>query len=208
MSMCGPMATRWSHHEISQNLEHGRIGIKISISLNLADACEISERLSNSKHHAHHAHTFDTCRDHLLQYWNGSLFEATMSAFIPLLNTLRPRQNVRHFTDDTLKRIFLNEFEFRLKCHWSSFTRVQLAVLQHWFRYWLGADQAPSHYLNHWWLDHRRIYASLGLNELSYRNGTQDERRKCHWNFNGNTNILFLNGRNDWRHFVFNISLI
>ena len=25
------------------------------------------------------------------------------------LNTLRPRQNVRHFADDTLNRIFLNE---------------------------------------------------------------------------------------------------
>ena len=30
----------------------------------------------------------------------------------------------------------------------------------------LGADQATSHYLNQWWLDYRRIYASLGLNEL------------------------------------------
>ena len=28
---------------------------------------------------------------------------------IPSVNTLRPRQNDRHFTDDTFKRIFLNE---------------------------------------------------------------------------------------------------
>ena len=28
-------------------------------------------------------------------------------------------------------------------------------------------DQATSHYLNQWWLDYRRIYASLGLSELS-----------------------------------------
>ena len=27
------------------------------------------------------------------------------------------------------------------------------------------AGQAQSHYLNQWWLDYRRIYASLGLNE-------------------------------------------
>ena len=27
----------------------------------------------------------------------------------PLVNTLRPRQNVRHFPDDILKCIFLNE---------------------------------------------------------------------------------------------------
>ena len=26
---------------------------------------------------------------------------------------------------------------------------------------------ATSHYLNQWWLDHWRIYASLGLNELT-----------------------------------------
>ena len=37
---------------------------------------------------------------------------------------------------------------------------------QHWFRYWLGAVQATSHYLNQWWSVYRRIYASLGLNEL------------------------------------------
>ena len=28
-------------------------------------------------------------------------------------------------------------------------------------------DQATSHYLNQWWLDYRRLYASLGLNELT-----------------------------------------
>ena len=58
-------------------------------------------------------------------------------------------------------------FEFRLKFHWSLFPRVQLTIVQHWFRQWLGADQATSHYLNQWWLDYRRIYASLGLNELT-----------------------------------------
>ena len=57
-------------------------------------------------------------------------------------------------------------FEFRLKFHWSLFPGVQLTILQHWLRQWLGADQATSHYLNQCWLDHRRIYASLGLNEL------------------------------------------
>ena len=85
-----------------------------------------------------------------------------------LLNTLRPKQNGRHFTDDTFKRIFLNEmFEFRLKFHWSLFLRVQLTIFQQWFRWWLGAVQATSHYLNQWWLVYRRIYVSLGLNELN-----------------------------------------
>ena len=43
---------------------------------------------------------------------------------------------------------------------------VQLTIFQHWFRQWLGADQATSHYLNQWRLDYRRIYVALGLKEL------------------------------------------
>ena len=58
--------------------------------------------------------------------------------------------------------------EFQLKFHWSLFLRVQLTIVHHWFRWWLGADQTASHYLNQWWLDYWRIYASLGLNELTY----------------------------------------
>ena len=42
-------------------------------------------------------------------------------------------------------------FEFRLKFHWSLFLSVQLTLFQHWFRWWLGAVQATSHYLNQWW---------------------------------------------------------
>ena len=60
---------------------------------------------------------------------------------------------------------WMRMFKYRLKFHWSLFLRVQLTISQHWFR-WLGADQATSHYLDQWWLDYRRIYASLGLNEL------------------------------------------
>ena len=57
-------------------------------------------------------------------------------------------------------------FEFRLKFHWSLFLRVQLLILHHWFRQWLGAGPATSHCLNQWWLVYWCIYASLGLNEL------------------------------------------
>ena len=60
-----------------------------------------------------------------------------------------------------------NIYEFRLKFHWSLYPRVQLTIFDHWFIQWLGAGQATSHYLNQWWLDYRRIYASLGLNELN-----------------------------------------
>ena len=58
-------------------------------------------------------------------------------------------------------------FEFRLKFNWSLFLRVQLTIFQHWFWWWLGAVQAPSHYLNQWWLVYWRMYASLGINELT-----------------------------------------
>ena len=57
-------------------------------------------------------------------------------------------------------------FKFRLRFHISLFPRAQL-TLEHWFRKWLGADQATSHYLNQWWLVYWRIFASLGLIELT-----------------------------------------
>ena len=57
--------------------------------------------------------------------------------------------------------------EFRLRFHWSLFLRFQLLISQLWFRWWLGADQATSHYLNQCWLVCWRIYASLGLKELT-----------------------------------------
>ena len=62
---------------------------------------------------------------------------------------------------------WMKMLEFRFNFHWSLFLRVQLTTSQHWFRYWLGAGQATSHYLNQWWLVHWRIYVSLGLNELT-----------------------------------------
>ena len=42
-------------------------------------------------------------------------------------------------------------FEFRFECHWNLFWRTQLTVSLHWFRWWLGAEQATSHYLNQCW---------------------------------------------------------
>ena len=83
-------------------------------------------------------------------------------------NTLRPRQDGRDFADDIFTCILFNEYcciliKFSLTC----VRKGPLTMIQHWFRKWLGADQATSHYLNQWWLVYRHIYASLGLNELS-----------------------------------------
>ena len=62
---------------------------------------------------------------------------------------------------------WMKMFEFWSNFHWSLFPRVQLTIFQHWFRYWRGAIQATSHYLDQWWFVYRRIYALLGLNELT-----------------------------------------
>ena len=51
------------------------------------------------------------------------------------INTLRPRQNGRHFADDILNAFsWMKMFEYRLKFHWSLFLRVQSTISQHWFR--------------------------------------------------------------------------
>ena len=55
---------------------------------------------------------------------------------------------------------------FWLRFHWSLFLRVKFTIFQYWLRWWLGAVQATSHYLNQCWLVYWRIYASLGLNEV------------------------------------------
>ena len=85
-----------------------------------------------------------------------------------MFNTLRPGRNCHYFADDIFKCIFLNEniwisLKISLK-----FLSSELTIFQHWFRQWLGADQATSHYLNRCWLVYWRIYPSLGLNELSH----------------------------------------
>ena len=61
------------------------------------------------------------------------------SCCLLLLNTLRSRQNGRHFSDYIL--ICIKLYNFRLRSDWAVFL------------------QAISHYLNQWWLDCRCIYA-------------------------------------------------
>ena len=76
-------------------------------------------------------------------------------------NTLRPRQNGRHFADDTFKRIFMNE-NVRISIN-ISLKFVPKGLINN-----TPAWSAPSHYLNQWWLIHWLTYASLGFNELTY----------------------------------------
>ena len=68
-------------------------------------------------------------------------------------NTLRQRQKGRRFADDIFKTTFswMKIYEFGFKFHWNLFLMVKLIIFQHCFRWWLGANQATSHYLNQWW---------------------------------------------------------
>ena len=62
--------------------------------------------------------------DSLTSYRNAHL------RFYSFANTLRPRQNGRHFRDNIFKCIFLNEnVLYSNKIHWSLFLRVQLTML-------------------------------------------------------------------------------
>ena len=84
------------------------------------------------------------------------------------LNTLRPRQNGRHFADIIFKCIFLNEnvwisIEISLKFIPKGPMHNIPALVQ----IMACADQATSHYLHQWWLIYWRIYTSLGLTELT-----------------------------------------
>ena len=86
-----------------------------------------------------------------------------------LINTLRPRQNGRHFPDDIFKCIFVNEnIWISINITLKFVPKFQLTLFQYWFRQWLGADQATSHCLNQWKLIYWHIYAPLGLNELAW----------------------------------------
>ena len=104
---------------------------------------------------------------------------ATSSPIVRLVSTAYHIENsqLTHLGRDKMATISQTTFsnsclwmkmlESRLKFHWNFLHRVQLTIFQYWFRWWLGAVQATSHYLKQRWLVHRRIYASVGLNELS-----------------------------------------
>ena len=63
------------------------------------------------------------------------------------------RDKMDAISQTTLSNAFswMKMLEFQLKFPWSLFIRGQLTIFQHWFRWWLGAGQATSHYLNQWW---------------------------------------------------------
>ena len=95
-------------------------------------------------------------------WWVGLSF----SCIIPLTHWGRDKMAAVSQTALSNAFSWMKMLEFRLRFHWCLFLRFELTIFQHWFRYWLGAGQATSHYLNQCWPVYWRIYASLGLNEL------------------------------------------
>ena len=83
-------------------------------------------------------------------------------------NTLWPTHNCRYLVDNIFKSILLNEnawISLKMWLKWVPKVRISnipaLVQIMAWRR------QARSHYVNQWWLVYWRIYASLGLNDLT-----------------------------------------
>ena len=120
-----------------------------------------------SQHHRNFIRKSDWCRsDYKLIWIIVTILGFLQWQYILWFNTLRDRQYGRHFAGDILQCIFVNEnIWISIDIHYSLF-RVELTLFQHWFRYWLGADQATSYYLNQWCWANWRMNASLGFNEF------------------------------------------
>ena len=104
---------------------------------------------------------FDTLKQ--TRFKSGTLVQT----FYSNINTLRPRQNGRHFADGVFKCIFLNgnwwiSIKTSLKFVPKDLINNILALVQ--IMAWRRPGDKP--FLNQWWLVYWRIYASLGLNEL------------------------------------------
>ena len=75
----------------------------------------------------------------------------------------------------------MKNFVFWLEFHWSLFLRVQSRGSQHWFRLWLGAEQATSHYLDQCWLSSWPLTAVLAGACLYFIRYLQ-RKVACHFN--------------------------
>ena len=65
------------------------------------------------------------------------------------LSYLTPDRMAAILSDDIFICIsWMKSFVFWFKVHWILFLWIQLTKSQHSFRYWLGAEQATSHYLD------------------------------------------------------------
>ena len=80
----------------------------------------------------------------LCSWWDKHTKSEVTMAVGNIINTLRPRQNCRHFADGNFKCIFLSKnYEFRLKFHWLLFLRVQITLFQNRIMTWRRPGYKP-----------------------------------------------------------------
>ena len=94
-------------------------------------------------------------------------------------------------------------YEFRLSFHWNLFLRIN--NIPHCFRSWPGARQATSHYLSQWWLVYWRIFASLGLNDLTNADINNVKKNVCKYSVTATllSPVVVTNGQSQWHHVSF-----
>ena len=95
------------------------------------------------------------------------------------VNTLRPRQNGRHFADDIFKRIFFNENVWiSIKISLKFVPKGPINKIPALFQImaWRRPGDKPLFEPMMVSLVYRRIYASLGLDELTHK---QLEKHRC-----------------------------
>ena len=86
-----------------------------------------------------------------------------------------PVDNKAAISQMTISNVFLwiKSLLFWFEFHWSVFLRIQLTISHHWLRWWLGAEQATSHYLKQWW--------PISLMHIMYEALQGDELTHCVW---------------------------
>ena len=98
------------------------------------------------------------CKHHINHDWcNLSLYLCVLLKEFVLTHWGPDKMTTISQTTSSNAFSWMEMCEFRLRIHWSLFLRAYLTIFHYWFRQWLGAVQATSHYLKQWWLDYWRI---------------------------------------------------
>ena len=66
----------------------------------------------------------------------------------------------------SILRLIMSRISVRIFIHYI-ISRCHFLLRYHWFRKWLGANQAPYRYINQWWHTYLRIY----LDDWTWFNG-------------------------------------
>ena len=84
--------------------------------------------------------------------FNTLWYQKCDNLHLEILNHL-PLDKLAAISQTTFSNAFswMKIFEFQIKFHWNTFLGVWSIICQYWFRYWLAAVQATSHYLNQCW---------------------------------------------------------